>query len=385
MNLVYNIIEKKLKRVIPFLFFILFLKAKGQNTILISIDGVRHNDIKHLPFIDSLSKSFVSTLSLKPVFPTQTLPNIASILTGKSPSSHGISANYFKNIYTNEYFIFDNESFDSKWMNSELIWKKLKKIGINTISVDYPLTISDNKDPNSPKYHFKKDSSYLNELMETVNENDKNFVAIHFKTADLKAHEFGNHSTEFLKELKEIDSEIKKIKDLFDDEVNFIVHSTFGTTELDTNNFIDLNSFDKLNEEFYINSGSMVLIYDSIEIGDLFNSDSKINHFNYYQNIPFHFNSFTDYNKPDILLVAKNGFVFSEDSTKLSKLKAVHGYDANLIEMQGFFSAFGNDFQKHYSIGTIEIQNIYDLIMSTYGIKTENYRKIQNILKSTTP
>ena len=103
------------------------------NVIVISIDGVKHDDITLMDFTDSVSRTGIKALSLKPVYPTQTLPNLATVLTGKMPSEHGISANFFKNKYTGEYFSsYDNSHYSTKWQNEPFIWSTLNLLNINT-------------------------------------------------------------------------------------------------------------------------------------------------------------------------------------------------------------------------------------------------------------
>lgn len=353
---------------------------KSQNTILISIDGIRSSDIELMPFVNGLAQKGVKSISLKPVFPSQTLPNFTSILTGKLPKEHGISANVFKNKYLhNNFGTFDFKEIDPKWISSKLLWTRLKELSINTIAIDYP--ISSLGADLSPSFLFsKKDSNIIQLLESTINNNQKNFVAIYFSEADNFGHKFGLSSQEYKSSLLEIDQKIKEIALIFNDKenTNIIIHSTFGMVEYQNHKQLYLNEILEMPRDKYINLGTMCLVYD---IQDEVYVVNNIND-NYfiYDEIPDYLNSFTEYNKPDVLLLAKEPFLFVREDTEIGKLKAVHGYDAESFTMHGFFTVFGSNTKNSYQIGTFNIVNIYDLILSYFDITTENFNEIEHIL-----
>lgn len=373
-NLFRKILKKIFIKIIIITCFVLINSmAYAKTTILISIVGVSNNELQRLPYVNALADSGVNAFSLKPVFPTQTLPNIASILTGMLPNQHGISANSFINTKTNEVFnLKDYSKYDSKWINSQLLWKDLSQNNINTVSVDYPL--SSNEFSSLVDITLSKDNPKLITILDSiVNNNDNNFIAVYFDEIDYAGHKFGKSSSEYNDAFLNTDSKIKKIAQILNNQkdANIIVHSTFGAIEYNYEKFIHLLGLFTVpaKEVKHINMGAFCMIYDNDK--DIMNFDeSDYNDMCYdiYTEIPAHIDPFTENNRPNYFIVAKPPFMISPTpENMIDALYTAHGYETE-YEMHGFFAAYGTQIHKHQQTAPVDITYIYHLIKYLFDI-----------------
>jgi predicted AlkP superfamily pyrophosphatase or phosphodiesterase len=121
----------------------------SSRVVVISISGLRAdwiNDPKthrlRIPAIQSLLAGGGHAMSLESVFPSQSIPAHASILTGTLPADHGITSDY----------AFDDQSASqskepyrlAKAIKTETIWEYAKREGLTTAAIGFPLTVGAN-------------------------------------------------------------------------------------------------------------------------------------------------------------------------------------------------------------------------------------------------
>ena len=110
----------------------------------------------------------------------------------------------------------------------------------------------------------------------------------------------------------------------------------------------------------------------------------------YFKNqIPLEFH-FKNLNTQDILLVADEGYLIGLKKDKdngIFKLKGMHGYDPENINMHGIFYAMGPHFKNNIEIETLENVQIYSLVCNFFNINSssksnnKNNFDFKNILK----
>ncbi len=100
--------------------------------ILISLDGTTFDQIRHagLETIPALVKRGAVAERLDPVFPTNTFPNHASLVTGVSPARHGIVNNIFRDPKRGLY----EKDEDPRWLQSEPLWSIADRNGVVSAS-----------------------------------------------------------------------------------------------------------------------------------------------------------------------------------------------------------------------------------------------------------
>jgi predicted AlkP superfamily pyrophosphatase or phosphodiesterase len=119
-----------------------------EHLVLISIDGLRADQLTTADAIASTSPDFPNlkrirsmgafVVGVESVYPSQTLPSHASVLTGVLPGKHGVVSDH----------AFDLErgtiSAEPHWrasdLHAETIWDAARRAGLVTAAIGYPLT-----------------------------------------------------------------------------------------------------------------------------------------------------------------------------------------------------------------------------------------------------
>jgi predicted AlkP superfamily pyrophosphatase or phosphodiesterase len=119
-----------------------------EHLVLISIDGLKADQLTTADAIASTSPDFPNlkqirshgafVVGVESVYPSQTLPSHASVLTGVPPGKHGIISDH----------AFDLErgtiSAEPHWrasdVHAETIWDAARRAGLVTAAIGYPLT-----------------------------------------------------------------------------------------------------------------------------------------------------------------------------------------------------------------------------------------------------
>jgi predicted AlkP superfamily pyrophosphatase or phosphodiesterase len=141
------------------------LQAASKKVIVISIDGLRGMTLAtlstrglHTPNLNEFSQAGALSDGLIGVFPTVTYPSHTTLVTGVSPSLHGILGNG----------MFDPEhQFDGAWywyaqqIQRPTLYTIAKQNGLTTAAVSWPVTIDAHIDYNFPEYREPETSEGL--------------------------------------------------------------------------------------------------------------------------------------------------------------------------------------------------------------------------------
>lgn len=180
--------------------------VKSQKLLLISLDGFRH-DLRQkatTPHLDWIVNNGVSTDYVMNVFPTITIPNHQSIVTGLFPESHGLLGNKMYDRKTKQKFrmndtnpLFWNDALPI-WIENELQGYRSGNCfwpGYNVLfdgrqasylpSSRYTSPLSDNTSQNMP-WKERVDLS-----VDWLKNDDVTFVTLYIDEPDLIEHEVG--------------------------------------------------------------------------------------------------------------------------------------------------------------------------------------------------
>jgi predicted AlkP superfamily pyrophosphatase or phosphodiesterase len=166
MSGIQSLEEKVPEKILVFSLLFLFLLAPLPATatvaqspapvVLLSIDGLKPDYVteadKHglkIPNLRRLLREGAHATGVIPAFPTVTYPNHTTMVTGVSPSRHGIFANtpfdpYGKN---NDGWYWYAED-----IKVPTLWEAARKAGLVTASVDWPVTVGDKIEYNIVQY-----------------------------------------------------------------------------------------------------------------------------------------------------------------------------------------------------------------------------------------
>lgn len=377
------------------IYLVIFSYSYPQNlpyTILISFDGFRWDYPNRgiTPTIDKLKSEGVSSLSLKPVFPSKTFPNHFSIITGMYPQNHGIIANFFENPINNEtYGLGDTNAVRNPyWYWGEAFWETASRQGIKCASYFWPGS-EVNLDYRRPTYYEKYEHNrpYLERVKGVLNwleypySDRPKFITLYFDAADTDGHRYGPNSREINLTIARLDSLIgylvdglKKIQ--MYDSTNIILVSDHGMAELSDERIINVDEILKDLDYKVDGNGPVTFVNaDKNSLANIFERLEKSkNNYSVYnkKDIPNHYNFKQNYLLGDILIVADIGWSIAtnKDLKEWGKYFRFgnHGYDNHHIDMHGYFVARGPSFKNNYKTGTIQNIDIYPLLCEIYKI-----------------
>ena len=130
--------------------------SRGPPVVVLSIDGLMSDYIRQadrhglsIPHLRRLAAEGASASGVRGVLPSLTYPSHTTILTGVSPAEHGIDSNY----------IFDpKQQNDNAWywfaedIQVDTLWGAAMQAGLQTASVDWPVSIGAPVDWNIVQY-----------------------------------------------------------------------------------------------------------------------------------------------------------------------------------------------------------------------------------------
>ncbi len=194
------------------------------HVILISIDGLRIEDVTNpklkLPTLKAMQERGSFALNLESIYPSQSIPAHATIVTGMLPADHGITADA----------PFDEKggqtSAEKYQLASELkadtIWQAAKRAGLKTAAINFPLTAKAELD-------FTAQTS----AAELIEENRPQLLLLKFDEIANSLQEFGLGSTEATTAMEKVDAALKIILAAVEragliNETTFVLVSSHG-------------------------------------------------------------------------------------------------------------------------------------------------------------
>ncbi len=402
-----------MKKSILFFFALFYLSVNliagtSKYVILISFDGFRWDYLNRgiSPNLEKLRNEGISTLSLRPAFPTKTFPNHISLITGMYVENHGIISNHFHDCCHNlTYSMADTNSIrESRWYLGEAFWETAERNGIKTASYFWPGSEL-RLDYRRPSYYYKYDHNRhyekkINGIIEWLKlpiEKRPHFITLYFHETDTYAHDYGVNSDEVNSAIKHLDSvtgflvsELEKIN--MKDSVNIIIVSDHGMTDISIDRIINIESMIEDYDCKFADDGPYLQVMPNEDkIKDVYNILKK-NENNYRVYLKEEMPGYYHYNKHPyiypIIVIADIGWSVSTNrrSSWLGRARANHGYDRNHIDMHGIFIANGPSFKSNYKTGTLWNIDLYPLLCKIFQIQPRsnvdgNIERIGFILK----
>ena len=363
--------------------------------IIVSLDGFRYDYSNKVstPNLDYIKKNGVKSRSLKPVFPSLTFPNHYSIATGCYADEHKITGNNFFSTEYNDYYSYKNSEKvqDGKFYGCEPIWVTTGKNGIKSATFFWIGSEAEIQGyrPSiykkyNPKINFKSRIDSAMYWLDLPNKISPQLIMLYFDEPDHSGHKNGPNSQFTLNKVVKMDSlmgyllyEIDKRKD--NKKINLIILSDHGMAEVDNENIIILDNYLSSIDQYHIyGSGAFIQIERKDNLQDF-----NLNEFDNIPNVKFYIKNqipdqfhFININTKEMLIVADEGYLLGikENLDKgIFKLKGMHGYNPENLNMHGIFYAIGPSFKSNIEIESFENIHIYPLLCNVLGIS--EYKK----------
>ena len=213
----------------------------SSHVILITISGLRSDLVTgaesqrlNIPTIQALRTRGSYAVGIESVFPSQTLPAHASMITGSPPADHGVTSDYS----------FDQESASqskelrksAKEIRTETLFDAALRAKLITATAGFPLTADATFNFNQPEsaVDFVKATA----AAEIIENHRPNLLLVNFTSFDEAQRRYGLLSAESKRAMEAIDGLVKKIIDATEnsriaEETTFILVSDSGASKVE--------------------------------------------------------------------------------------------------------------------------------------------------------
>jgi predicted AlkP superfamily pyrophosphatase or phosphodiesterase len=203
--------------------------------ILISISGLRADDLNEsktsklrAPTLRGLRERGAHALNVESVYPSQTLPAHATLVTGMLPTDHGVTSDRA----FDERGVKEAEALPRAGaIKTDTLWDAARRAGLKTAAVGFPLTAGAGVDfnssppagaPASPSATLpemkKEDGERALAATELLRRHRPQLLLLNFTSYARAAARFGPASAEAAEALENIDALLKRLLDAAEGE-----------------------------------------------------------------------------------------------------------------------------------------------------------------------
>jgi predicted AlkP superfamily pyrophosphatase or phosphodiesterase len=213
----------------------------SSHVILITISSLRSDFVTgaesqrlKIPTIQALRTQGSYAVGIESVFPSQTLPAHASMITGSPPADHAVTSDYS----------FDQEDASqskeprksAREIKTDTVFDAARRAGLVVAAVGFPLTTDAAIVFNQPDAtdDFVKALS----AADIIEKHRPNLLLVNFTSFDVAQRRYGPLSAESLRAMESIDGLVKKIIDATEnsriaEETTFILVSDSGASKVE--------------------------------------------------------------------------------------------------------------------------------------------------------
>lgn len=382
--------------------------AAERTVVLVMFDGFSPAmaDATKTPNLDRIEQEGAWSRHLVPVYPTMSLPNHTSFVTGCWPARHGIVQNAFIDPKRGPL----EEIADADWMTGcESVWQAAERQGVRTAAFNFWNRWSRTKGAlathaNEMKHWeaLPSDDDILGRALKLLNSNDTKrprLIALYFRGPDHEAHVHGVTSPQALAEARKADAIVGRLIAAIkawpaDREGTLIVGTDHGMMAV-----APLINLGRIMNRHWISGrdagdgGSAYLYLDkgeSIErVEKVLGAYAKAFTVHRTGKYPAYAHLGTGGRLGDLMIAAKPPYyvapsaslpwyahamgmtwfwsdIFTPDD---GGLKASHGYDPAIPAMHGIFYAWGAGIAPGKEIARLEMIDVHPTVMSLLGLE----------------
>ncbi|KAA3676193.1 ectonucleotide pyrophosphatase/phosphodiesterase family member 5 [Paragonimus westermani] len=378
---------------------------RRHSVVLISMDGFRHDYLEivrsrlgptSLPNFARFESGGVRAMQSVNAFPTVTMPNHHTLVTGLYPEHHGVVANRIRDArWPFASFAMNNQTSLNKdpWLEGwpEPLWVTLQKSGGLAGSLLWPITdgfvqqdlpfqqvsqftLLDSADSRYP--YEKRVADVLWWLDNPRYHLD--LVLAYFDEPDETGHAYGPHSLEVAEKVREMDAVLGYLLDgLRDhgllDQVDVILTADHGMAAIATDRLIALDDFVDPSLYSYTQLSTVGLVYPQPGKADevyakLQNAHEHLKVY-WLSEVPpeLNFNRNSSRMPPVLLVPDPLWYLVHKRDTPV--VAGDHGYTPNFSDMNPFLIASGPSFRKGHRTEKVYAVDIYPLLCGLFHLR----------------
>ena len=349
--------------------------AKKNIVFWLSIEGFKGDYIQKAHFDKMMASSFY-TYNLTPIFPSITFPSHASQATGVQVADHGIVSNSFYDSDMRAVFKYPG---DAKLLQAEPIWQTVKRGGLKSAVIDWPLSYKQTGPYKADYYHEEyaeslSDEERLNVALDqwekgpSANET-YDLVMAYIVGTDSVGHSYGPNDARVISVVEKVDAlmghlqrRLKEIsKKKYKDGANIYLLITTDHGMIDVTHAVNIRHFallEDLPKARTMTGGNIGHIFlDQIPVTErskiVAATKEELKKYPFVQvyerrELPKHWDFAHPTRVGDVVLVLESGYIFSGGAnravvpiTEIGNPLGMHGYDPKTEkEMKGFMMLY---------------------------------------------
>ena len=251
--------------------------STAQTLVLVSIDGFRWDylDWPQATNMRSIAAQGSRVTKLRTVYPSKTFPGHLSIATGLHPTQHGVIDNYFCRSDRSDCYSMGKGRKDPSWLAGIPLWTLVEQQGGRASTFFWPESDAPfaNKLPTDYRA-FDGRVPHRERVQQVVDwlslpaDQRPDLVTLYFSVVDSASHTYGPTAPPTLSAIVEVDRQIAVLWLAIESlnlregtDINLMLVSDHGMSEVDPNLFIDTNTLPRPKGFKRVNGTTRVTYY----------------------------------------------------------------------------------------------------------------------------
>lgn len=367
--------------------------------IVISIDGFRADYLDRglTPTLARLAKHGVRATGMRPVFPSVTLPNHMTLMTGKTADHHGIIDNTMTAPDIPGWFGGPDQRVleDPRWwQGAKPLWITAEEQGVPSgemfwwgAQIPYAGKLPSFRRPANDLSLSERVDALL-AWLDNPPARRPRFITLYFPPVDDAGHSFGPDSREVNAALAEVDSAVARLVAGLDrrrmaDSTNLVILADHGMTDVSYERAVMAESLVDTSKLFATSFGAVLGAIPAkgheTEVANALVRPHD--HLTCWRkaDIPAHLRYGTNARVPAIFCVAEPGWLILTEPIKAylkghfpQGFKGNHGYDPANPDMAALFIAKGPAFRRGITIAPFDNVDVYPMLARVLRVTAES-------------
>lgn len=360
-----------------------------RTVVLVSIDGFRHDYLDRAdvsaPALRQIAASGVRADGMVPVYPSVTLPNHWSLVTGLHPEQHGIVGNEIRGA---DGFDFQGTrkigDDDPRWWGGEPIWQTAERQGLRAGTVFWPGSHVIQPGLWRPydaevSYEARVDTA----LAWLDLPSSPHFLTLYFEGVDSAGHEYGPDTPQTARAIEEVDAALARLVSGLRargryETTDLVIVSDHGMTGLSRQRLVFLDDaldMDTETEHVLWDTPTLVWPGAGADVDALVARLDALEHVSATrrEDTPAHLH-FRDNDRiaPIVVRPDLGWSVTTRDRAEADPnvpIAGSHGYDVREPDMHALFVARGPSFRRGAQTGPLATVDVHGILARALGIE----------------